>query len=624
MILRTALFNALFAVLGTTQAMHLPGGNITYRCSGTNSYEITLTLYRECSGAPMVPQTLHMSNNCGVVFDITGLLPTDSVDVSPLCASELGSSTCNGGALIGLRAFVYHTTVFLSPCDSWTIGWSICCRNTSINVANTPGLWIEARLNNTVVTCDTSPVFNELPVPFVCVDQPVSYDCGTVDTDGNTVRYSFIDARFSAPEPTPVNYTFPFTGAEPFTGMVIDSLTGVITFMPTSIGYIVTAVQVDTYTANGVWIGSVMRDFPFIVQACSNTVPPTTTGALDNATGGASVVDAHTARVCQGGSFCLEAVFTDGDAGQSLTLTSNVGTVFPGASFTVSGTNPATAHICWGQVTADPGTYYISISAMDDACPVRGEQQYVYTVIIDNGPNAGVNSSVTVCSTDPPLDLFAALGGSPDPGGTFTEVSPGIYHYVVVAVGDCPADSSVLTVITVQAPDAGIDNAISICQNNPPILMTDSLLGTPDLGGSWGAPCGVTTSPWFDPSAGTGGITCYNVCSGAPCASASACLSITVIPPTDPACIGLGIRNISMDALSLFPNPSMGLLTLSGCNASRVDLLDLQGRCVWSISQQSTEGVRSIDLPTALANGSYLLRVFEGERSSTHHFDLVR
>ena len=384
---RIALTALLLTLIGTTQAEHLPGGTITYQCTGNNYYEITLSLYRECSGAPMVPQTLQLLNNCGVSFSIPGLLPMDTLDISPLCADTLDANTCNGGTLIGLQLFLFRTTIFLSPCSNWRFAWSICCRQATINVANTPGIWIEAYLDNTVSPCDASPVFNDLPLPFVCAGQPVSYDCGAVDTDGDILRYRFIDARFGSPDPMPVNYQPTYSGAEPFAGMEIDSLTGLITFTPTIQGYIVTAVQVDSYTADGTWIGSVMRDYPFVVRACTNVAPPIGSGALSDASGGALVLDEHTANICEGGAFCLEATFTDNDAGQALTLVSNVGTVFPGASFDVSGTNPATATICWDNVTATPGTYYITINATDDACPIRGEQSYLYTCLLYTSPS---------------------------------------------------------------------------------------------------------------------------------------------------------------------------------------------------------------------------------------------
>ena len=44
-------------------AEHLPGGDITYHCIGNSQYEITLKLWRECSGVPIIAQLslIHIS-----------------------------------------------------------------------------------------------------------------------------------------------------------------------------------------------------------------------------------------------------------------------------------------------------------------------------------------------------------------------------------------------------------------------------------------------------------------------------------------------------------------------------------------------------------------------------------
>jgi hypothetical protein len=445
-----------------------------------------------------------------------------------------------------------------------------------------------------------------------------------VDADGDSIRYSLIDARYSAPIPTPVTYVFPYTGVEPFTGMEVDPFTGMITFTPTLIGYIVTAVQVDTYNANGEWISSVMRDYPFVVRACSNSTPPVTTGGITGITGEGTLENDRTLRICPGSPFCVTALFTDPDAGQALTLTSNVTTAFPGSLFQSSGTNPATASICSDGLSAEPGTYYITIAARDNACPIEGEQHYVYTIIVDDGPNAGENTDVTVCSTDPPLDLFSEIHGNPDPGGVFTQVEPGVYHYVLEGTGGCPADSSVLTVTTVQAANAGLDNTMVICQNDQPIFMTDSLGGTPDPEGVWDAPCGSSSDPWFDPASGVGGTICYTVCPDPPCSQDVACLTITVIPATDPACVGLGIQGIANEAPSLSPNPTNGTVVLEGSRAEKVDLLDIQGRYVWSTARTIRSGAWTIQLPSGISNGSYILRAWENDLPAVYRIELQR
>ena len=115
MLQRYALLTLICLASITASAEHLLGGTISTRCTGGNFHEITLKLFRACSGSAMVPQDLELSNDCGVVFDITGLLPESMVEVSPLCPDQVANSTCNGGNLVGIELYTYRTTAYLSP-----------------------------------------------------------------------------------------------------------------------------------------------------------------------------------------------------------------------------------------------------------------------------------------------------------------------------------------------------------------------------------------------------------------------------------------------------------------------------------------------------------------------------
>ncbi len=417
-LVRSLLFAASLFAWDTARAEHLLGGSITYRCIGNNLYEVTLTLWRSCSGVAMVPQNIRLFNDCGLNFTRTGLLPSDSLEVSPVCPSSLASTTCHGGNLRGTMVYHYVDTVYLSPCNTWTIRWDVCCREASVNVELQPGLYIEARLKNgTGFTCETSSAFLDNTVPHVCVGQPVSYDPQALDPTAVRRRFSLVDARFATPSPFPVGYVFPYNGAEPFTGMQIDSISGEITFTPTVQGNVITVVQVDEYNAVGQWIGSVMRDFPFVVQACSNQQPSAASGAVVAVSGGAEVVDDRTLRLCSEGPFCFSATISDPDAGQSLSLTTSVGAVLPGVQVSVSGTSPATLTVCGDVTGLAPGDRWFTITAMDDGCPLQTFRTYTYHVEVMAAPNAGEGGSVFVCPQENLFFLGDSLGGGNPPDG---------------------------------------------------------------------------------------------------------------------------------------------------------------------------------------------------------------
>jgi len=65
---RIAFFALAFLTfISTSQASHVPGGNITYECVGPNQYLLTLTLFEDCGTAftSNTNQTIQIANDCG-------------------------------------------------------------------------------------------------------------------------------------------------------------------------------------------------------------------------------------------------------------------------------------------------------------------------------------------------------------------------------------------------------------------------------------------------------------------------------------------------------------------------------------------------------------------------------
>lgn len=529
------------------RAEHLPGGSITYECLGNNTYTVSLTLYRECTGEPMIPQDLRFSNDCGVVFTLDDLVAQEVVNVSPLCTSEAGNSSCNDGPLLGIEAYTFRQTLFLSPCNAWTIAWYTCCRQSSVNVQGTPGLYIEARLNNENDLCNNSPVTTDQSIPVVCVGQPVVYDPGVVESDGHTLEYRFVEARFGTPDPLAVIYNFPYFGLEPFTGMLIDEETGRITFTPTIQGYVVTAFQVDEYDEDGTWIGSIMRDFPFLVRACSNTVPTPTAGLISGVTGAAQQLGDREIRLCGTGQMCWDLVFTDPDAGQSLGITSNVGIVLPGATVSANGTNPLNVQICWEPTDATPMERNFTVVLNDGVCPLPGTQWYTYRVVVEAAPDSLQDGSALACPQTEPFALVDSLGTFPSMAGTWIdpngESHPGIftpptdvagaYTFTAESFPGCTR-SAVVSVLYLAADD-------TLC----------SLVSVPEL---------LRSAPVIHPNPGTDHFV---------------------------------LRDIEAYGRGPF----------------MIHVLDLQGRSVALIPMPQKWGDASFILPPGTATGSYLLRL---------------
>ena len=70
----------------------------------------------------------------------------------------------------------------------------------------------------------------------------------------------------------------------------------------------------------------------------------------------------------------------------------------------------------------------------------------------------------------------------------------------------------------------------------------------------------------------------------------------------------VGVTDISQTPLSVYPNPTTGLIQISDATAERVDVFDNMGRLVQTYGQATQE----LDL-TSLPAGLYILKMHVGE-----------
>ena len=183
------------------------------------------------------------------------------------------------------------------------------------------------------------------------------------------------------------------------------------------------------------------------------------------------------------------------------------------------------------------------------------------------GPEAGSNSSITICSDQPPFALIDMLNGDPDIGGDWTgpegpqppiydpAIHPsGTYTYLITDPGGCQ-DSATVSITKVLPPDAGGDGSILLCDQSEPVQLINSLSGTPGPGGSWSGPLGAHDGS-FDPSTDPPGVYMYTIPGTTPCMPASASVSVFLTGLADAGTDGAAAV---CDTL-----PSLGLINLLG------------------------------------------------------------
>jgi large repetitive protein len=406
-----------------SSATHVSGGELVYNCIGPNQYQITLNLYYDCSATISMPTnlTIQIANDCG--YPNTSIsLPLQNPggdEVSQLCPAQAGNSTCNGGSLPGMQHYIYTGVVTLNPpCDSYRLSYRLCCRNTANNLTNSQSdnFYVEAILNTATNNCNDSPEFTSQPIPYVCVNQPVNYNYGVLESNGDSLVFELVSAKDNTNNL--VNYAGGYSAGAPFPGITVNPQNGQISFTPTTIGKFVVVMRVSEYDANGNFLGSVLRDIQFVVQNCTNQVPDPNGGQISNLNGSATQLNPYSISVCESFGFSFDLTFTDPNPADILTYTSNITSSLPGATITSSGFNPLTLTVSW---TATPGTAGMNtsftITISDNACPIAGLQSINYYVNVqprtNTIPDANIclGNNITLTTTGGTLFNWSVLSG---------------------------------------------------------------------------------------------------------------------------------------------------------------------------------------------------------------------
>ncbi len=448
------VFFSIVSVPFTASASHVAGAEITYRWISGNTFELSLTLYRDCQGvnAGGFDFINVKSVSCGVNLNLR-------VDTIHGTGHEIplgcpGATTCSGGTNPGIQKYEYKGTITLpSQCTDWIFSYRLCCRNCQITTlqyatcATVPYLYVESRLNNVAAPTNSSPVFTNLPVSFICVGQPFNYNHGAIDANGDSLAYSFITPRDNAA----ANVTFaaghsvtqPILSSPP---MTMNSQFGDIVINPTTQEVGVMAVLVKEYR-NGVLIGSVVRDMQVWVRPCTN-IYPTASGV--NGTTNFNI------GVCAGSTLNFTINSGDVDPGDVTTMFWNFN--IPGATLTFTGSPYQVGTFSWTPTLADVSTqpYTFIVTVQDNHCPINGSQAYSYSILVENVSVTATSTNVLcdgVASGTATATLSGGLGPytySWSPGGATTQsitgLSEGNYTCHITDASGC-SDNATATVI---------------------------------------------------------------------------------------------------------------------------------------------------------------------------------
>ena len=274
-------------------ATHIVGGEITYRCLGDSTYEVTLSVYRDCyNGQPPFDSIGNVGVYDSTTWELIQWLRPRFIEGKDDTLPIILANPCLVAPPdVCVHRYVYRDTVILPfKKGGYTLVYQRCCRNTLIRNLISPldvGASYTAHIGEeTLLRCNSSALFKSWPPVAICIHQPVNFDHGAIDADGDSLVYRLCTPLTGAtpglPLPQPPNpgpyvevpwQDPPYNltnvlGGDP---LKLDPKTGWMTGVPNTIGNFVVGVCVDEYRDDSL-LNTSRRDFQFNVSDCGQPV----------------------------------------------------------------------------------------------------------------------------------------------------------------------------------------------------------------------------------------------------------------------------------------------------------------------------------------------------------------
>lgn len=290
------VFGLVIMLSARSEATHIVGGNMYYKCLGNDMYEITFQMRRDCkNGADDAPHRsphIYLSvftrdgqfcprrGDNGYIRLTLQSIDTLNTDPDDFCIDP-GDEVCVSQATyVGIACLPANK-------DGHILAYQRCCRNETLtNIENpleTGGTWLVDITGQAMMECNSNPVFNAWPPVYICQNDDLQFDHSATDPDADSLVYSLCTplqgATITKPAPTKASappydsivWLNPYGRTDMMggTALQIDPRTGIMTATPDTKGQYLIGVMVREYR-NGQLIGYVKRDFEFNVVACGD------------------------------------------------------------------------------------------------------------------------------------------------------------------------------------------------------------------------------------------------------------------------------------------------------------------------------------------------------------------
>lgn len=480
------LLTLLCCSVYSTNASHLVGGYMSYEYKGRSgssyNFRVRLTVYRDCKSDVDYDDFIDV---CVFERGTKRLYLSKTMNlVSKRKVDPVGRTDCPELTSACLEQGIYEDNIIL-PANSqgYDLLWQRCCRNVQVNLPNNSQG--DAYMGQSYVAHipdprlgNSSPVFADIPVPFICRNDTIEIRNRAVDKDGDSLAYKFVTpysgAALGDAAPECKNfYTVPpeviysssqYSALTPFgtSGIAkIDPLNGLTTYKAPQTGNYAVAIEVTEYR-NGVEISRIRLDLQILVIDCKPNNKPTVSPNLAP----------NSYKIQAGKLLCFNITANDKD-NDNITM-QGYGDIFNGtnhkgtkATFAKAlGKGTVTSRFCWktdcDQARTEP--YLFTVEAVDDGCPSKFINVNYSITIFPFISNVGINGPRTVCQNEKNITytatgmqvgsrgIWVVTGGTivSNPNATSIKVDWGSSTSGTITINEKNSDSCVGNAVTIK------------------------------------------------------------------------------------------------------------------------------------------------------------------------------
>ncbi|TAG54236.1 MAG: PKD domain-containing protein [Cytophagales bacterium] len=400
------LFCAILPKLLISQ--HLVGAEISYKNIATNTFEVSLNIYKDCANEIEISNIQNISYSAASLALPAKVVALEFSNVSVIKTCDRGISVCDGGSIKSFQKKTFVGKVVLSqPAVDYKFQWLGFNRTNSLtSISNsTKGLFVEAMLNNLDAPNNSSPEFNSNPDFYVFLNNNTSYNPICEDKiDSDFIQFNLVAPMSNVN--TDVVYNPGFTAINPFSttsNVSINSTTGEMLFTPSVVNQATSLAIKATEIRNNKIIGYTIRDFQ--MEVLPNIPLPTISG-INNENGRNEIT------VCTGKTVSFD-IFGASPTSNVMTL-SQTSSIENLILITKPSASTITGKVIFTPLTA--GEYILNLKIRDNNCPIEGITTKSYKIIASPLPtinfNVPLTTILTVCNSQINIPVVPTITGS--------------------------------------------------------------------------------------------------------------------------------------------------------------------------------------------------------------------